>query len=49
MQEVKMNHDLSMHVDTEKGSVSSGMIGSVQNIAIEKEITREVKNKGENE
>lgn len=49
MQEVKMNHDLSIHVDAEKGSVSSGMIGSVQNIRIEKEVTREVDNKGENE
>lgn len=49
MQEIKVNHDLSMHVDTEKGSVSSGMIGSVQNIKIEKEITREVDNKGANE
>lgn len=49
MQEIKMNHDLSMHVDTEKGCIVSGMVGSVQDIKIEKEITREVDNKGENE
>ena len=49
MQEFKMNHDLSMHVDTEKGSVVSGMVGSVQDIKIEKEIAREVGNKGEDE
>lgn len=48
MQEIKMNHDLSMNVDTEKGGVSSGMVGSIQNIRIEKEIAREVENKGDN-
>lgn len=47
MQEIKMDHDLSMHIDAEKGSVVGGMVGSVQNIKIEKETTREVENKGE--
>lgn len=39
MQEVKMNLDKSLYVDTENRSVTSGMINSVQEIRIDKENT----------